>query len=245
MAIVDVTLGAFVMLAATAAGSSIVLLFRCMSNKMRAALLAFSGGVMGYTAIEMLVQSHQNAGDATLLAGLALGILALFAIDRFLPHIHAHFRKSDMAAAKKKTYLLAGTIMLHNIPEGFAVASAFAGSLGLGWLVTASIALQDIPEGLLVAMPLACYGMSTRKSFFYGIFSGVVEFAAAIIGFLLLSMLLFAIPFALAFSSGAMIYVVLVELLPDAFEKGFERMGALCFVLGAAAAFAMAALFAA
>lgn len=244
MAFVDVVAGAFIVLLATSAGAAFVILFKCINNKMRVALLAFSGGVMGYTAIEMFFQSQSSTNISTAIAGFALGLMALFIIDKFLPHIHAHFRKSDMAAAKKKTILLAGTIILHNIPEGFAIASAFAGSISLGWLVTASIALQDIPEGLLISVPLVCYGMCVRRSFFYGLFSGIVEFVSVIIGFLLLSTIASAIPFALAFSSGAMIYVVLVELLPDAFEKGFDVRGGLCFVFGAAVAFMMAMLFA-
>ncbi|MFH0927062.1 MAG: ZIP family metal transporter, partial [Candidatus Micrarchaeota archaeon] len=149
-----------------------------------------------------------------------------------------------MPPEQAKAALLAGAISLHNIPEGLAVGFAFASSSALGWLVAASIAIQDIPEGLLVSAPLACFGMRNKSALGYGILSGVVEGIAAILGFLFLSSLILLVPAALAFSAGVMAYVVLVELLPDSFKRGLERVGAIGLIGGFGIAFLLARMLA-
>ncbi|MFH1306799.1 MAG: ZIP family metal transporter [Candidatus Micrarchaeota archaeon] len=138
----------------------------------------------------------------------------------------------DMKDCEKKSVLLAGAIILHNVPEGLAVGFAFASSPALGWLVATSIAIQDIPEGLLVSAPLACYGMRNKPALGFGILSGVVEAIAAILGFLFLSALTPLVPLALSLSAGAMAYVILVELLPDAFRGGMERIAGVALIAG-------------
>jgi ZIP family zinc transporter len=148
--------------------------------------------------------------------------------------------KTTISHSKKKVALLVGSICIHNIPEGFAVASAFAHSVGLGWLVTLSIAAQDAPEGLLVSTPLTCYGVECKRSIYLGILSGVIEGAFAILGYLFLDMLPNLTPVTLGFSSGAMLYVTLVELLPDAFKNN-PRNAALSFVFGMLIALGIAA----
>ena len=147
-----------------------------------------------------------------------------------------------MPGPKRKAALLAGTIILHNIPEGFAIAAAFAASSSLGWLVATSIAMQDIPEGLIVAVPLACYGLSRYRSFLWGVFSGLVELIAALAGFFVLHSVSAAMPYALGFSSGAMLYVVVFELLPDALQSEQRSLVASSFLLGAAIAYALSML---
>jgi ZIP family zinc transporter len=149
-----------------------------------------------------------------------------------------------MHPSKKKAAMVYGTITLHNVPEGFAIASAFAGSSPLGWLVAAAIAIQDFPEGFLASGPLASYGMEGKRSVKYGILSGIVEMLAAIIGFIFLSYVTPLVPYALSFAAGAMTYVILVELIPDAFVKGAERRAAISFILGAGIGFALATLLA-
>ncbi|MFH1247413.1 MAG: ZIP family metal transporter, partial [Candidatus Micrarchaeota archaeon] len=148
------------------------------------------------------------------------------------PHIHAKIRGRELATSRKKAFLLAGTVTLHNIPEGLAIGAAFAGSAPLGWLVTASLALQDIPEGFMASAPLVCYGMRKWRAIGIGILSGLVEFLAAIIGFAFISSFSAIIPTALAFSAGAMAYIILVELLPDAYRNGLERIAAISFTAG-------------
>ncbi|MCI0503790.1 ZIP family metal transporter [Candidatus Micrarchaeota archaeon] len=239
----DILLGALAVLLATSAGALSVLFLGCMDERRNAAMLAFAAGVMGYSAFEMLTEAHKSAGDAVVLGGLALGILGLATAERLLPHIHMHISGEELKHSKKKALMIGGAIALHNVPEGFAIATAFAASTPLGWFVATTIAIQDIPEGALIAAPLACYGMGKWKAVSYGIASGLAEAAAAVAGFYFLSMFISAVPLALAFSAGAMAYVVLVELLPDALSKGRERAGALAFSAGAAAAFMLASLF--
>jgi ZIP family zinc transporter len=170
-------------------------------------------------------------------------MIVLFIFERSLPHLHLMLRGNEMPAAKRKAVFLAGTITLHNIPEGFAIACAFADSTTLGWLVTVSIAFQDIPEGLLVSTPLVCYGLEKRRCVKFGVFSGFVEFAAAIVGYIFLNTIVKLIPFALAFSAGAMLYVVVEELLPDALKDRPRRTAAFSFISGILAAWVIATLF--
>lgn len=144
-------------------------------------------------------------------------------------------RKTSISDSKKKAALIAGTITIHNLPEGFAIASSFAQSNPLGWLVTSTIAIQDVPEGTLVSAPLACYGIDCVRSFKFGVLSGLIEGVAAIFGYIFLSLVKEVIPSALGFAAGAMSYVILAELLPDAF-KGRSWKVALSFILGVVAA---------
>jgi zinc transporter, ZIP family len=242
MVLVDVTLGALVVLVATSIGSSVVLCIRCINDFLYSALLAFCGGVMAFSVMEMFLQSRTSSGDIVSLLGLITGAIFLSLLDKILPHLHATIRKHELVAPKKKAALLAGAIALHNVPEGFAIASAFASSAQLGWLVTITIALQDIPEGLIVSAPLACYGMTTRRAVGFGILSGLVEAAAAILGYFALTLIRTLVPLALSFSAGAMLYVILVEMAPDAFKKGYERAAAFWLLAGFGGAFLLGRL---
>jgi zinc transporter, ZIP family len=239
----DLFLGASLAFASTTAGAALVLPIKDITGKVFALLASFSGGVMAFSALEMLFQSHAADGNIAALFGLALGLCAFFILDKALPHAHAALRRAPMEHHKKKAALLAGTITLHNIPEGFAIASAFAASPSLGWLVAVAIAIQDFPEGLIVSAPLSAYGVKSTHSFLWGAFSGFVEFLAAIFGFLFLSAVAAATPFALAFSAGAMIFVTFSELMPDAFRTGDRRQVSLVFIFGAALALALSTLF--
>jgi len=241
MAFSDLFLGALLAFFATALGAAFVLPIKDERGRIFALLSAFSGGVMAFSAWEMLVQSHAASGDIVALAGLALGLCAFFILERLLPHAHAFMRCAPMGKEKQKATLLAGTITLHNIPEGFAIASAFAASPQLGWLVAGTIAIQDVPEGLILSAPLAAYGMGKRHSFFWGAFSGFVEFLAALVGFVFLSAVAAATPFALAFSAGAMIFVTFSELLPDSLRACGKTRALASFALGAIIAYAIAA----
>ena len=242
MAFSDVVLGALAVLAATSLGSVFVLFVRSIGRVLYSGMLALSAGVMTFSVMEMFFKSHASSGDVVTIAGLVIGAVLFFVMDKALPHIHARIYKNRLVVSKKKATLLAGAVTIHNVPEGFAIASAFASSTPLGWLVTASIAFQDIPEGLLVAAPMAVYGVNLRRALGFGIFSGVVEAVAAVLAYVFLGFVKAAVPLALSFSAGAMLYVILAELMPDAFARGLERTAALCFLAGFALAFALAAL---
>ncbi|MFA6213648.1 MAG: ZIP family metal transporter [Candidatus Micrarchaeia archaeon] len=245
MSFFDLFLGASLAFAATAAGAALVLPMKGARAGLLALLSAFSGGVMAFSALEMLSRSHALSGDLAAMAGLALGLCAFFMLERLLPHAHAFMNSEPMESKKKKAALLAGTITIHNIPEGFAIASAFAASPSLGWLVAGTMAIQDFPEGLIVSAPLAAYGIGAHRSFFWGAFSGFVEFLAAIVGFLFLSAVAAATPFALSFSAGAMVFVTFSELLPDSLRACGNARALASFAAGAMLAYGVAALIAA
>jgi len=217
--ITQVLPAAFVVMLATALGASAVLIFQRISAPIYAAILAFCAGMMGFSAAEMIIESHALAGHRAAFASFLVGIVLFCLLDRILPHVHTALMGTEMPSGHRRTVLLVGAMTLHNIPEGFAVAAAFAGSSPLGWLVTACIALQDVPEGLVVSAPMACQGVPVRRCFLWGLFSGFAEFAAAIGGAILLSAVTSIAPWALGFSAGAMSYVVLFELLPDALRQ--------------------------
>ena len=235
-------LGACTVLMATTLGAAGVLVFKKIDRRFYATLVAFCAGVMGFSALEMINESHALSGHRMALVSLLVGMIAFLILDKLMPHAHLILTGNKMPHVKRKVALLVGTITIHNIPEGFAIASAFATSSSLGWLVTLSIALQDIPEGLVVAAPVACYGVSTKRSFLWGVFSGVVEFIAAIGGFLLLRTISNATPLALGFSGGAMAYVILSELLPDAMRAESRFAALAAFISGIAAAYGFAVL---
>jgi ZIP family zinc transporter len=241
MSFFDLSIGAATVLLATSAGAFLVMFFGCMDERKKSAMLAFSSGAMVFSSLEMLSQSSQNGDHLIMLGGFVAGVATLYILERIIPHVHQHIRKKELEGPKKKVILIGGAIALHNIPEGLAIATAFAASNQLGWFVALTLAIQDIPEGILIAAPLVCYGMSKTKAVGFGIFSGVVETVAAILGYLFLSSFSAIIPWALAFSAGAMVYVILVELLPDAFSRGMKKTATISFLLGAIITFALAA----
>jgi ZIP family zinc transporter len=240
--LIEPFLGACTVLGATTLGAAAVLVFKRVSGRFYATTIAFCAGMMAFSALEMVTQSHALAGHRVALSSLLVGMTAFFLLDRLLPHAHMLLHGTEMQGPKRKVALLVGTITIHNIPEGFALAAAFASSPSLGWLVTATVALQDIPEGLMVAAPVACYGVASRRSFLWGVFSGAVEFAAAMGGFLFLRGMTTATPLALGFAAGAMGYVVLSELLPDAMQAGSKYVAFGAFIAGIAAAYGFSTL---
>lgn len=235
-------LASVLVFAATSLGAAGVYLLPRLGRLQQALMLSFCAGIMVFTAAEMISEAAGQIGWQAALGGLALGGGAFIALEAIIPHLHLLIRKTRMDSASKKTTLLAGTVTLHNVPEGLAIASAFAASPSLGWLVATSMALQDVPEGLVVSAPFACYGKSCHRSFFWGAFSGAVEGAAAIAGFAMLSVITVATPFALAFSGGAMLCVSFFELMPDAIAAN-RALSVAFFIAGAAFGFLMASTF--
>ena len=242
MDFVRLLLGAGMAMAATSLGAAGVIAFRRISARLYAWIISFCAGMMAFSSLEMFNEAHVHSGHRIAFGSLLAGLLVFSIVGRLLPHAHALLLGNEMPGPKRKAALLAGTITIHNIPEGFAIASAFAQSPALGWLVAICIALQDVPEGLMVAAPVACYGVSTRRSFFWGVFSGVAEFTAAIAGFLFLRSVSSVTPLALGFSAGTMTYVVFFELLPDAVRSESPHIAVGAFVAGIAVAYGLSAL---
>ena len=173
--------------------------------------------------------------------GLLLGIGFLLAMDRLVPHLHLGCEKSEgPACSLKKTTMLVLAVTLHNIPEGMAVGVVFAGMLSQNAQITMAgafalsvgIALQNFPEGAIISLPLKSEGESRRKAFLMGAMSGIVEPIAGGLTILLARYVEPVLPYLLAFAAGAMLYVVVEELIPEASEGEHSNIGTIGFAAG-------------
>jgi ZIP family zinc transporter len=217
----------------TALGAGLVFFFKSIKRKVLDAMLGFAAGVMiaaSYwsllaPAIEMAEESHLPAWmPATF--GFLMGGGFLWIIDKLLPHLHPGFPKEEaegVSTSWRRSILLVLAITIHNIPEGLAVGVAFgalaadlpSATLGGAVALALGIGIQNFPEGTAVSVPLRREGLSRLKSFWYGQLSGVVEPAAGVLGAVAVIFMRPILPYALAFAAGAMIYVVVEELIPE------------------------------
>ena len=217
----------------TALGASVVVIFKTVNRKLLDGMLGFSAGVMIAASFwSLLAPAIEMAEEASVPAWLpaTVGFLSggafLWVIDKTLPHLHLGFPIEEAEGIKtswQRSVLLVTAITMHNIPEGLAVGVAF-GALGSG-LPSASLAgalvlafgigIQNFPEGAAVSVPLRREGLSRLRSFWYGQLSGVVEPIAGVIGAATVMLVKPVLPYALAFAAGAMIYVVVEELIPE------------------------------
>lgn len=217
----------------TALGAAFVFFFKSVNRKVLDAMLGFAAGVMIAAsfwsllnpAIEMAEGMGQTPWVPATVGFLAGGIF-LWGIDKILPHLHLGYPRKDAEGVKtswNRSVLLVLAITLHNIPEGLAIGVAFGAlaydipgaSLSGAVILALGIGIQNFPEGLSVSVPLRREGFSRRKSFWYGQLSGVVEPIAGVIGALAVVMIRPILPYALAFAAGAMIFVVVEELIPE------------------------------
>ena len=224
--------------AITALGAAVVFTAKDISRRVLDAMLGFAGGVMiaaSYwsllaPAIEMSEGKDIPSWVPAVVGFLAGGIF-LRGIDKILPHLHIGFPMEEAEGTKTswhRSTLLVLAITLHNIPEGLAVGVAFgalaadlpAASLGAAVALTIGIGIQNFPEGLAVSMPLRREGLSRRKSFWYGQLSAIVEPIAGVIGATAVIIAQPILPYALAFAAGAMIFVVIEEVIPEAQRGG-------------------------
>lgn len=237
----------------TAFGAALVFFFKSINKNVYNMMLGFAAGVMIAAsvwsllipAIEMAESQHAIPWLVASIGFLA-GTLFLFAFDKIMPHIHFGEKKLREGIKVKlpRSILLVFSITLHNIPEGLAVGVAFGAvnlvsdtqtALMAAMAVAIGIGIQNFPEGAAVSIPLRQEGNSRKKSFFYGQASALVEPVAAVFGALLVNAVSIFLPYALAFAAGAMIYVVVEELIPEAQEKSMEHaehVATLGFVLG-------------
>lgn len=222
----------------TALGASLVFFFKSINKKVLNAMLGFAAGVMiaasFWSLLSPAIELSEELGQVSWIVvsiGFLLGGLFLFAIDKLLPHLHIGLQTEKAEGIKtswQRSILLVLAITLHNIPEGLAVGVAFgAAAFGIkganiaGALALAiGIGLQNFPEGAAVSIPLRREGFSRRKAFFYGQASGIVEPIAGVIGALAVTSMRSFLPYALSFAAGAMIFVVVEELIPEAQRNG-------------------------
>ena len=235
----------------TALGAAMVFLLRGkMSDLLRKLLLGFASGVMVAASVWSLLipsleMAEQQGGVAWLPAavGFVLGILFLLLLDTLIPHLHIGSDKPEGLTSNcqwKRTTMLSVAVTLHNIPEGMAVgvilASAMAEgsmiSMSAAWALAIGIAIQNFPEGAILSMPLHSEGMSKGRAFLIGALSGIVEPIASILTMLLIGLISPALPYLLAFAAGAMIYVVIEELIPEAQAEPHSNIPPLGFTVG-------------
>lgn len=217
----------------TAFGASFVFFFKSLPRPIFNAMLGFAAGIMIAASFFSLLlpaiklsDNHDQSPWIVVSLGFLLGSLSLFALHKILPHLHIGLetnRLEGSSSSLQRSLLLVIAITLHNIPEGLAVGVAF-GALGEGFdlqaltaasLVAFGIGIQNIPEGAAVSIPLLREGFSARKSFWYGQLSGFVEPLGGLVGVLLAFYIQSLLPFALSFAAGAMIFVVVEELIPE------------------------------
>jgi ZIP family zinc transporter len=234
----------------TALGASVVFLFKSMKRAVLDGMLGFTGGVMiaasYWSLLAPAIEMAENQGQPGWLPagiGFAAGALFLFALDKFMPHLHINFSRDEAEGPETnwhKTTLLVLAITLHNIPEGLAVGVLFGGvaagiegaSIGAALALAIGIGIQNFPEGIAVSMPLRRQGVSRRRSFWYGQLSAIVEPIAGVIGAAAVIFFEPILPYALAFAAGAMIYVVIEEVVPEAQRDKYTDIATLGFIGG-------------
>ncbi|MCB9203258.1 MAG: ZIP family metal transporter [Flavobacteriales bacterium] len=234
----------------TALGASVVFFFKKINRTFFDMMLGFTGGVMiaasFWSLLNPAIEMSKGEGFQKVIpsaVGFLLGSLFMFGLDKVMPHLHINFKEKNKEGIKSKlhrTTLLILAITLHNIPEGLAVGVLFgAASIGLdgatyiGAVTLAiGIGLQNFPEGIAVSMPLRRQNMSRRKSFFYGQLSAIVEPIAGVLGAFAVFFFQPMLPYALAFAAGAMVFVVIEEVIPETQLEKNTDLATLGFILG-------------
>lgn len=221
----------------TCLGAVPVLFIKRMSHRLMDSLMGLAAGIMLFvTTFDLLPAAlgEEGANILQTLVGLALGALLLFYVERRLPHVHAllGFDK-PLTKSLRTSIMIAIAITIHNLPEGFATGSAYSqGVTAFGNVVAMGIALQNIPEGLIVAAPLRGQGYTKKASFTAGVLSGLVEPVCALTALILVGLIDPLLPYALAFSGGAMLYVIFDEMTPESHSHGFEKEATTGFIAG-------------
>jgi len=234
----------------TALGASFVFLFKTVNRAVFDGMLGFTGGVMVaasyWSLLAPSIELAENSGVTPWIpaaVGFAGGALFLFGLDKLMPHLHINFRKDETEGIKTEWHrstLLVMAITLHNIPEGLAVGVLFGGvaagfdgaTLGGAIALAIGIGIQNFPEGIAVSMPLRRQGLSRWKSFNYGQLSAIVEPFAAALGAWAVISFQPILPYALAFAAGAMIYVVVEEVVPETQRDKYTDVATLGFIGG-------------
>lgn len=245
----QIFLGLAIPFLGTTLGATMVFLMKKeMNKKVEKILLGFASGVMIAASVwSLLIPSIEMAETQRKVAwipaaiGFLLGIVFLLVLDSVVPHMHLESEKPEgMKAKLKKTTMMVFAVTLHNIPEGMAVGVTFAGALAQNAGITMAgafalavgIAIQNFPEGAIISMPLKSEGVSKPKAFLYGTLSGIVEPIGAIITILLTNAVVPILPYLLSFAAGAMIYVVVEELIPESQAGEHSNIGTIGVAIG-------------
>ena len=221
---------------------------KTLSDMVQRALTGFAAGVMVAASVWSLLipAMEQSAGMGKLsfvpaVAGFWIGILFLLGLDHIVPHLHVKSGQTEGPKSQlRRTTMMVLAVTLHNIPEGMAVGVVYAGYLSGSAQITAAgalalslgIAIQNFPEGAIISMPLRAEGMKKGKAFCGGVLSGVVEPIGAVLTILAAQLVVPALPYLLSFAAGAMLYVVVEELIPEMSQGSHSNIGTLFFAVG-------------
>lgn len=246
---ISVAAGVMIPFVGTSLGSAMVFFMRNqMNRKLEKLLMGFAAGVMVAASVwSLLIPSIEMAAEQAKVAwipaavGFLLGMAFLLLLDSVIPHLHLDTEKPEGVKSKaKKTTMMVFAVTLHNIPEGMAVGVTFAGAL-LGnaqitmagaFTLALGIAIQNFPEGAIISMPLRSQGTSRKKAFVYGVLSGLVEPIGAVLTVILAGLIVPMLPYFLAFAAGAMIYVVVEELIPESQVGEHTNIGTIGVAIG-------------
>ncbi|OON86858.1 ZIP zinc transporter [Oribacterium sp. C9] len=241
--------GLLIPFAGTALGSaSVFFMKKELGEKVQKSLAGFASGVMVAASIWSLIipamEQSEEMGKLSFLPafiGFWIGILFLLMLDTVIPHLHMHSEKAEGPHAKlKKTTMMVLAVTLHNIPEGMAVGVVYAGFISGNTNITAGgalalalgIAIQNFPEGAIISMPLYAEEKNKGKAFLDGVMSGAVEPVGALLTLLAAGFIVPAMPYLLSFAAGAMMYVVVEELIPEMSEGEHSNIGVIMFSVG-------------
>jgi ZIP family zinc transporter len=232
----------------TAFGASFVFFFKSMNRVVLDGMLGFTGGVMVaasfWSLLAPAIEMTEGEGFVKVIpaaVGFLLGAIFIFGLDKVLPHLHINFKETEgIKSPWQRTTLLVLAITLHNIPEGLAVGVLFGGvaagipeaSIAGAVTLAIGIGIQNFPEGIAVSMPLRRMGMSRWKSFMYGQSSALVEPIAGVLGAVAVTFFTPLLPYALAFAAGAMIFVVVEEVIPETQQDKNTDIATLGFIGG-------------
>ncbi len=245
----EVTVGLLIPFIGTTLGSAMVFFMKNkMNNKVEKLLLGFASGVMIAASVwSLMIPSIDMAKAQNIIEwipatiGFLLGIVFLLILDSIIPHLHLHTDKPEGIKSKiEKTTMMVLAVTLHNIPEGMAVGVVFAGALAQNTGITMAgaialaigIAIQNFPEGAIISMPLKSEGISKSKAFLYGTLSGIVEPIGALLTIALTNLVIPILPYFLSFAAGAMIYVVVEELIPESQNGQHSNIGTIGVAIG-------------
>ena len=228
--------------------STVLFARRSVSSRVQNALLGFAAGVMVAASVwSLIIPAMELSADMGRMSwlpatvGILLGMLFLLALDSLVPHMHPTGDSAEgMKSSLGRRQMLMLAVTLHNIPEGMAVGAVVAGALGgysgitmaAAMALAVGMAIQNIPEGAIISLPLRADGMPRRKAWMYGTLSGIVEPLSALVMILLFEHISPALPYLLAFSAGAMLYVVVEELIPETQQGKHSDIGTIAFAIG-------------
>ena len=245
---IETVLGILIPFAGTSMGAAMVfVLKKSISGQMQKILTGFAAGVMVaasfWSLLQPALESSEAMGKLSFLpaaVGFLVGVGFLLLLDIVIPHMHLDHQSEGPRSGIKRTTKLILAVTLHNIPEGMAVGVVYAGLVSGNTGITSAgalalalgIAIQNFPEGAIVSMPLRAEGMSKNTTFLYGVLSGIVEPIAAFITILAFGTVVPVMPYLLAFAAGAMMYVVVEELIPEMSEGKHSNAGTIAFALG-------------